>query len=122
MNQFTQSFYGLWINGIFSEKKQYKIYDTILNITETAIFNNGLWQNGIFDSTDGQLNNSAWLAGNFMNGNFKGGIFNPYCDITLQGSTISSYNLNIIPDDPNCCVWNNGNFYSGNFNFSNGCL
>ena len=119
VNQFTQSFYGLWRNGIFSEKKQYKIYDTILNISETALFNNGLWQNGIFDSTDGQFNNSAWLAGNFINGNFKGGVFNPYCDITLQGSPISSYNLNIIPDDPNCCVWNNGNFYSGNFNFSN---
>jgi hypothetical protein len=119
VNQFTQSFYGLWRNGIFSEKKQYKIYDTTLDIKETLIFDSGLWQNGLFDSTYGQFNNSAWLAGNFMNGNFKGGIFNPYCDSTLQGSTNSSYNLNIIPDDPNCCVWNGGNFYSGNFNFSN---
>ena len=120
VNQFTQSFYGLWRNGVFSEKKQYRIYDTDLNIKETAIFDSGLWQNGLFDSTSGQFNNSAWLAGNFNNGNFNGGIFNPYCDSILQGNTSSySYNLNIIPNDPNVCVWNNGNFYSGNFNFSN---
>ena len=120
VNQFTQSFYGLWRNGVFSEKKQYRIYDLSVDIKEIAIFENGLWQNGIFDSTSGQFNKSAWLAGNFFNGNFTDGIFNPYCDSSLLGNTSShSYNLSIIPNDPYSCIWSNGNFYSGNFNFSN---
>ena len=120
VNQFTQSFYGLWRDGIFSEKKQYKIYDANVNVKETAIFDSGLWQNGLFDSNSGQFNNSAWLAGNFINGDFTGSIFNPYCDSTLQGNTSSySYNLNIIPNNHLSCIWENGNFYNGNFNFSN---
>ena len=101
-NSFSQSYYGLWING--------NVTDINKKDSNLAQLQGILWNNGTFNHKYGFLENSMWLNGNFNNGNFINSIFNPYVDRTLTGVTA---------DYGQSCIWNNGNFDSGYFNYSN---
>lgn len=85
---FTQSYYGLWLNGYVTNIKHKSITDELIadnnlrNIEvepqKIASLNNMLWVNGTFDHANGSMNNSLWLNGSFRGGLFNASVFNPY--------------------------------------------
>ena len=123
VSSFTNSYFGLWNSGWVSDRKNLiktnDIISSVLvryveqkHVIQTANLSNILWMTGTFSHTIGNLSNSAWLDGNFINGNFNSSIFNPYVDRTFSESTTYSFNFN------STCVWNGGNFNGGNFYIS----
>jgi hypothetical protein len=124
VNSFTNSYYGLWRDG-YVVPQQYignsaqKVYTNILRATDTkkikAIANiqNALWLAGTFSHDYGTINNSVWLDGSFISGEFNNSSFNPFVDRTLSGSTVSlSFNFN------DSCKWINGKLNNSAFYIS----
>ena len=66
-NYFTQDFYGLWVDGVVTNKVDYQI-DSKWNSTN---FSNMLWLNGTFSSDIATMENSLFLDGSFSKGNFR---------------------------------------------------
>ena len=115
-NSYENDFYGLWRNGIVTNKKDIyvddkKFYteaersDKLNNTNLVAKFNSILWQNGTFDNPDGEFYNSLWLGGSFKKGKFNLSSFNPYIN--------GRFNI----DDLNC-YWENGDFTESEFYYS----
>ena len=122
VDSFSQSYWGLWRNGIFTNVKDRFINNQItytiptrsrVNKTRglTGKFKNGLWLGGTFSHPSGEMSNSVWLDGAFESGKFKSSSFNPY--VKRNGSTQSSFNLN-----DETCYWENGDFDDSDFYIS----
>jgi hypothetical protein len=122
-NSFTSSYYGMWYDGLVVDQinnfKTTEVISTLLvrkveekPVDISAQFNNILWLNGTFSHTVAVMNSSLWLGGNFLNGSFNLGVFNPYIDRQFTGSQSNvSFNTQ-------SCVWYNGNFSNGSFYYS----
>lgn len=122
-DSFTSSYYGIWYNGyVVDQINNYKTTEVISSllvrkveekpIDLSAQFNNILWLNGTFSHTLAVMNSSLFLGGNFLNGSFNLGVFNPYIDRQFTGShSLASFNTQ-------SCVWYNGNFSNGSFWYS----
>ncbi len=120
---FTNSYYGLWRDGLLTNVKDKfikhkELFTTIGRSSEElrfsekvnmskAVMENALWMTGTFSHQNGTTNNVVWLDGTFEIGTFKSSSFNPY--VKRNGSTTQSFNLN------DTCVWKDGNFDGGDF-------
>lgn len=121
VESYTQSYYGLWNDGYFTNVKDKFIKDkkifTILERSNkridpiTAKFENALWLGGTFSHPSGEFKSSVWLDGGFETGKFKLSSFNPW--VNRNGATSRSFNL-----DDNSCVWNNGVLEDSDFYIS----
>lgn len=120
IDAFKGDYYGVWRNGVVSDKKDNFIEDKKLFSTPTramspsrldksAKFENMLWVAGTFDHPSGEIKNSAWLKGNFRMGVFKSSAFNPYVKR-------NSDKLEFIKDDS--CIWENGKLIDSEFHIS----
>lgn len=118
VQSFTNSFYGLWRDGIVIDSKSnipsdQKIWGIAKRTKEMkklnvdVKFKNALWLNGTFSSTSATFDTSAWLSGRFSNGKFVNSIFNPYVTRGSGEGSTASLETNvadyggdlIIPDD-----------------------
>jgi hypothetical protein len=120
IKSFTQSYFGLWKNGIVTDIKDKFIKDkqTITdleniekntNTERSAIFKNVLWESGTFSHPAGEMNNCVWLDGTFDNGLFKKSSFNPYIFIN---ETQGNFNIE------DTCIWKNGTLTDSEFSIS----
>lgn len=133
VQSFTNSFYGLWRNGIVidsksnipSDKKTWGIISRAIEPKKLNVdvkFKNALWLNGTFSSTSAVFDTSAWLSGRFSNGRFINSIFNPYVSRTDPAGITASIEMSIadyggdyiIPDDQ-YVLWTNA---SGGYSFT----
>lgn len=106
---FTQSFYGLWVNGVVTNKVDYQI-DSKWNSTN---FSNMLWLNGTFSSDIATMENSLFLDGIFSNGNFKNSSFNPFVNrLNANINDTTNYSFS------NKSIWISGNLYNSDFYYS----
>ncbi len=114
-DSFNSSYYGLWRNGIVTNVKD-NLYGNKKRATDIKKYNNKailkdlLWEDGTFNHTNGEMQNSVWLNGTFKNGLFTTSSFNPY---VKRNSLEKLFNF----DDT--CLWENGNFDGGDFYISN---
>lgn len=126
VNSFTNSYYGIWRDGIVIDVKtnipsDSKFFTTRKRVNETKKTNvdvtlkNMLWLNGTFSSNSATFDTSAWLGGRFVSGKFVNSIFNPYVDRRPFDSTATQV-LSFNKDSKT--VWVNGDFESGSFYFS----
>ena len=130
VDQFRNGYYGVWRDGIVSNKKDSFVTDRKLftepkrSMTPTilgkkATFTNMLWLNGTFDHPSGEIKNSAWLDGLFEMGNFNSSSFNPYVkrysdrNEFLKTDTCMWDNGNLIESEFFYSKWNYGHFISG---------
>ena len=121
VTSYTQSYWGRWKDGIFTDIKDKFIKDAktstmlkksnTINKIKTAKFKNGLWELGTFSHPSGEMYNSVWLDGTFERGKFNNSSFNPY--VNRNGSTSSSFNFN-----DNTCCWKNGELNDSEFYIS----
>lgn len=125
VDSFTNSYWGKWRNGVYTDTKDKfikdkKIYTDIVkastlekskSFNKKSTFKNGLWMSGTFSHKNGEMLNSVWLDGVFEDGVFKSSSFNPY--VKRNGSTSSSFNFNDLT-----CYWKNGNFDDSDFYIS----
>ena len=120
IDSFKGDYYGVWRNGVVSDKKENFIEDKKLFSTPTravspeklgksAQFENMLWVAGTFDHPSGEIKNSAWLNGNFKMGVFRSSAFNPYVKR-------NSDKLEFVKDDS--CIWENGKLIDSEFHIS----
>lgn len=120
---YTNSYYGLWRDGYFTEVKDRFIKDEKIFTEPTrntqeeyveksnrAIIRNSLWENGTFSHQSGEMVNSVWLNGGFQAGKMTNSSFNPY--VKRSGSSTQSFNLS------ESCYWENGTFNGGDFYIS----
>lgn len=113
---FDSSYYGLWRNGTVTNVKD-NLYGSKKRATDIKKYNNKailkdlLWEDGTFNHTNGEIQNSVWLNGIFKNGLFKTSSFNPY--VKRNSDIEKSFNLN------DTCLWESGNFDGGDFYISN---
>lgn len=108
-NYYTQNFYGLWVDGIVTNKVDYQI-DPKWN---SANFSDMLWLNGTFDSDVATMQNSIFLNGSFSKGNFKNSSFNPFVNRLDDNITIlSKYSFS------EKAKWLSGNSYNSDFYYS----
>ena len=117
ISSFTQSYYGLWRNGIVTNKKDIyvndkKFYteaersDKLQSTNLRAKFNSVIWLNGEFNNPDGEIKNSVWTGGAFKSGSFILSSFNPY-------NLANAFNY-----DDASCYWENGEFIDSEFYYS----
>lgn len=122
VDSFTNSYWGKWRNGMFTNIKDRfikdeKIFTTLTKaninkpIAGNAKFKNALWESGTFSHPNGEMISSVWLDGAFERGKFIGSSFNPY--VKRNGNTQSSFNLN-----DETCYWENGEFENSDFYIS----
>lgn len=86
VESYTQSFYGLWVDGIVTKNKDKYLMDKNFYFIDNKIskkytitnFSNVLWLSGTFSNETAIFNNSVWLSGTFDKGTFKNSSFNPY--------------------------------------------
>jgi len=94
MNTFHTDYYGYWNSGFVSEVKDKFITDKKIwtNVERLSTkkrkrpnvnFKNMYWASGTFSHTDGEIENSVWTNGSYMNGKFTDSAFNPYRNIAL---------------------------------------
>jgi hypothetical protein len=126
VDSYSQSYWGKWRDGIFTNIKDKFIKDkkfftkpvkamSLQGVTKPAKsgkFKNGLWMGGTFSHFNGEMSSSVWLDGVFERGKFKSSSFNPY--VKRNGSTQPSFNFN-----DNTCHWENGDFEQSDFYISN---
>jgi transcriptional regulator with XRE-family HTH domain len=122
VDSFSQSYYGLWRNGIFTDIKDKfikdrKIFTDIIRVNlkkklKIAKMENSLWLSGTFSHPNGETNNIVWLDGTFERGQFNNSSFNPY--VKRNGATQSSFNFN-----DSTCYWDNGVLNNSDFYISN---
>ena len=100
-SNFSESYYGLWNNGIVNESPDKLFKDkNIVQVLKrrvdkktkltTVSFKNTLWRGGTFSHGDGIMNNSIWTGGVFENGQFVNSSFNPYLNYLVNGDFKSS--------------------------------
>jgi hypothetical protein len=126
VESYTQSYYGLWNNGYFTNVKDKFIKDEkIFTIKERAIsripmksaqFKNALWVSGTFSHPSGEFNNSVWLDGGFEAGTFKASTFNPW--VIRPGATAQSFVVDDLSSGTGSCIWYNGRFEDSDFYIS----
>lgn len=127
VESYTQSYYGLWNTGYFTNIKDKFIKDEkIYTIKERALsriglksatFKNALWISGTFSHSSGEFNNSVWLDGGFEAGAFKSSSFNPW--VKRLGATAKSFNTNDdLSTGSGSCVWYSGRFEDSDFYIS----
>ena len=120
MESFKNEYYGVWLNGVVSDKKDNFVTDkklftkplramTPVKLGKTAKFTNMLWASGTFNHPSGEIKNSIWLNGLFKMGNFKSSAFNPYV-------TRRSDKQEFVKDDS--CIWENGKLIDSEFHMS----
>jgi len=120
MESFKNEYYGVWLNGVVSDKKDNFVTDKKLftkplramapvKLGKTAKFTNMLWASGTFNHPSGEIKNSIWLNGLFKMGNFKSSAFNPYV-------TRKSDKKEFVKDDS--CIWENGKLIDSEFHMS----
>lgn len=106
---FATGFYGLWRNGLVSIEKDRFIkevnVDNSLNIQ--ANFKNILWINGTFSHSNGILENSVFLDGEFEKGTLLKSSFNPFVSRTSSTFGFSK-----------TALWKNGHLKESDFYFS----
>ena len=108
-NYYTQSFYGLWVDGIVTNKVDYQI-EPKWNSTN---FSDMLWLNGTFSSDVATIQNSIFLDGVFSKGNFKNSSFNPFVNRKNSDKMdITKYSFS------NKSIWLSGNSYNSDFYYS----
>lgn len=107
-DSFTQSYYGLWKNGIV-DNTLISNSNNLLN--QNVSMRNFLWESGTFSHLSGVIENSLWLDGSFIKGSFNNSSFNPF--VKRNGATESIFNLN-----DTTCYWKNGNLYNSDFYIS----
>ena len=125
VDSFSQSYYGLWRDGFFTNIKDRFIKDkkifTEVERSDKSIIKkapvkvnikNALWLSGTFSNPSGEMNNCVWLDGTFEKGTFKNSSFNPYVRRSIDSFT-HSFNFN------DTCVWKDGDFNGGDFYISN---
>lgn len=128
-DSFSSSFYGVWRDGIFGNKKDDFIKDreilkptvrskSRLSNVEASIINS-LWLNGTFSHSSGSMQNSVWLNGIFERGIFFNSSFNPYVkrDGSLKFELSDScrwINGSLINSDFYISKWEKGIFDTGN--------
>lgn len=115
---FTESYYGLWRNGYFTDikdkfikKEQYTDIKRANSsaITKRSVIKNALWLNGTFSHPGGEINNSVWRDGIFENGTMIKSSFNPF---VYLGNQDKSFNLS------DTCLWKNGRLVDSEFYIS----
>ena len=104
VDYFTQSFSGLWVDGIVTNKVDYSIESKY----KSANFTNMLWLNGTFSSDVALMDNSVFLDGNFSKGTLKNSSFNPFAK--RSNTDIYSFSDKLI--------WNNGDLLNSDFYYS----
>ena len=120
IDSFKTEYYGVWRNGVVSDKKDNFVTDKKLftvpvramapvKLGKTAKFTNMLWLSGTFNHPSGEINNSVWMNGLFKMGSFKLSAFNPYV-------TRKSDRPEFIKDDS--CIWENGKLIDSEFHMS----
>lgn len=120
-DSFTSSYYGLWRDGIVSNKKDKFIKDKpVFSISKRVtdsekedsdlVMSNFLWESGTFSHSSGFIEGSVWLNGTFERGTLIRSSFNPY--VKRNGSTQSSFELS------DSCYWINGNLFDSDFYIS----
>ena len=120
MESFKNEYYGVWLGGVVSDKKDNFVTDkklftkplramTPVKLGKTAKFTNMLWASGTFNHPSGEIKNSIWLNGLFKMGNFKSSAFNPYV-------TRRSDKQEFVKDDS--CIWENGKLIDSEFHMS----
>jgi uncharacterized protein YjbI with pentapeptide repeats len=126
-DSYSQSFYGLWLNGVVSNEKDSYIKDKKLftkllksekfNFTnKSANFENMLWYSGTFSHPGGKISNSVWLDGYFSKGKFNKSSFNPF--VKRDGV---NYTFNLSDDLSSAsgsCFWNDGILEESDFYIS----
>lgn len=119
VESFSQSFYGLWRDGLVTASDDEKLtYDGYWNTLapkqytvenkKTVSMKNVLWMNGRFDHINGTLSDSVWMSGTFSRGTFESGTFNPF--VKRIGG--------VSPAFSDGAVWAGGKFTSGDFFYS----
>jgi hypothetical protein len=102
-DSYTQSFSGLWVDGVVTNKVDYPINSK----WKSANFTNMLWLNGTFSSDVGIMDNSVFLDGEFNKGTFRNSSFNPF----VKRTSTDTYSFS----DP---IWNNGDLLNSDFYYS----
>jgi hypothetical protein len=119
VDSYTSSFYGLWRNGLVTDREDAALEagkNSTKLVPNTVVVNNKrevymqstLWMNGVFEHSNGTMQNSVWMSGTFSKGSFNYGSFDPYVR-RLPNNTV---------DFDNAAVWANGTFTDGDFFFS----
>ena len=86
VESYTQSFYGLWVDGIVTTNKDKYLKDIKFYFVDnknskkytTTNFSNVLWLSGTFSNETATFVDGVWLSGTFNKGTFKNSSFNPY--------------------------------------------
>ena len=120
IDSFKGDYYGVWRNGVVSDKKDDFITDRKIfteqtramaptNQVKSAKFENMLWVAGTFEHPGAEMTNSVWLDGNFKMGVFRSSAFNPYVKRKSDA-------LEFVKDDS--CIWENGKLIDSEFHIS----
>jgi hypothetical protein len=121
-DSFSQSFYGIWRNGlvsivkskfIFNEKLSTDIESTKNYIPKKPMsyIKNALWLSGTFSHQRATMQNVVWLDGAFERGYFENSSFNPF--VKRPSETFKRFNTNDLE-----CYWENGELKNSDFNYS----
>jgi len=120
VNSFTlpnSPYYGFWKDGVVSDSPE-SFGESLTNPVEVkrksdirrednrVIFNNMLWLGGTFSHKNATIQSSIWMNGNFYDGTFDSGIFNPFVDRQFTGNISNSTFAT------SSSVWHNGRFDS----------
>jgi hypothetical protein len=128
VDSFTNSFYGLWNNGVVSPVvdeyiTDIKIYDNIISVRDKVkskpktFIKDIVWLGGRFNHGNAVFQNSIWLDGQFSKGTFDSSSFNPW--VVRPGSSSQSFNLNDdLVSGSGSCIWNDGVLQNSDFYIS----
>lgn len=122
VSSFTQSFYGIWRDGVVSDTPLGLSLNRNLTSDDyrentnrfSARFKNILWLGGTFSHQSAIFNNSVWLKGSFNKGFLIKSSFNPYVDRRFFVPSIAathSFNLDT-------CIWRGGRLEDSDFHIS----
>lgn len=122
VSSFTQSFYGVWRNGIVTDSPLGLSLNRTLNSNDyrgntsrfNARFKNILWLGGTFSHQSAILDESVWIDGSFNRGLLSKSSFNPYVDRRFFIPSITathSFNLDT-------CIWRGGRLEDSDFYIS----
>ena len=137
VDSYTQSFYGLWVDGVVTNTKddyikniKYYYLSKYKNFYKIANFSNALWLSGTFSNESATFKDSVWLSGVFNKGTFKNSSFNPYArrgqsiyyplildksDYSFTPNFNPPVSLNVTDDS----TWVNGDLIESDFYMSN---
>jgi hypothetical protein len=128
VDSFTNSFWGLWKDGLVTNRKDEFIKDQkIFSNPQRALrrvttqtkanFKNMLWEGGTFSHSGGEFKNSIWLDGEFGKGRFLESSFNPY--VKRAGQQFRSFNLqDDFATETGSCIWQGGILENSDFYIS----